>query len=73
MHPKASILRSSQSPINVSGYGKNSPKLGFQDHGYEIFIPKHLLEGKSALNYQNFAQALEYPFQAFNFFAKAFQ
>ena len=42
----------------------------FQSRGYQIFIPQALATGQAALPYDRFTQALEYPFQAFNFFAQ---
>jgi len=41
----------------------------FQSHAYDIFLIQDWLEGTPPLAYEPFSQAMEYPFQAFNFLA----
>jgi FkbM family methyltransferase len=41
----------------------------FEDHAYSIFLIKDWLEDGEPLNYERFARATQYPFQAFNFLA----
>ncbi|MEM6612642.1 MAG: FkbM family methyltransferase [Cyanobacteria bacterium P01_C01_bin.72] len=43
----------------------------FQAQNYAIFLPKDLLEGGAPLDFTQFEQAMQYPFQAFNFMAQA--
>lgn len=41
----------------------------FTGHSYGIYLAKDWLESGDALSYEQFCQAMHYPFQAFNFFA----
>lgn len=40
-----------------------------QEHGYSVFLMKDWLGHRPALTFERFAQAMEYPFQAFRFLA----
>lgn len=59
---------------SLNNHGKTPQEMYdfFQSRGYQIFIPQALATGQAALPYDRFTQALEYPFQAFNFFAQKY-
>ena len=40
-----------------------------QQHSYLVFLPKNFLEDGKPLNFEEFHNALQYPFKAFNFIA----
>lgn len=40
-----------------------------QQHSYSVFLIKDWLDGKEPLDIKRFSHAMQYPFQAFNFFA----
>ncbi|MDF5729003.1 MAG: FkbM family methyltransferase [Rhizonema sp. PD38] len=42
-----------------------------KQYSYSVFLPKHFLVDGEALNFEQFHDALQYPFQAFNFIAVA--
>jgi FkbM family methyltransferase len=57
----------------LSGFGFTSAQIFefLTQHSYSVFLPKHFLNNGKPLDFEQFHNALQYPFKAFNFIAKA--
>lgn len=43
----------------------------FQEYAYQVFLPKDFINNAEPLTFVQFEQAMQYPFQAFNFIAQS--